>query len=154
MDISTYQHLEQDILTSHINPAYIVDHRDSFSLILHISYLTLLLIPAADIAFCIWWLTFDKMEGEDNLLYGDLENTARDAEMQGLVDGLQAEQKKNSQLMQDMQLMKDQVACLIAEKSVLETNIVAVYNTAMREIKRKDGEIVTLKAALAAASSK
>ncbi len=82
---------------------------------------------------------------EDNFLYGDLEATGRDAEMQRLRDMVESEQKKYAQQSQDVQALKDQISILVVEKTQLEKNIVAVYNTALREIKRKDLEITALR---------
>lgn len=84
-------------------------------------------------------------DDDSDLLYGDLEFTGKDAEMMKLQELVVTERKKQEQLLQEMSILKNQLVCLATDKAQLEANIVAIYNTAMREIKRKDAEIAELR---------
>ena len=87
------------------------------------------------------------MEYSDDadLLYGDLEFTGKDAEVMRLQELVLTERNKQQLLVQEIALLKEQMVCLAKDKAQLEANTVAIYNTAMREIKRKDAEIIELR---------
>lgn len=86
-----------------------------------------------------------EADDDNDLLYGDLESSGKDAETKRLMDMLSSELKKNEQYTVEISALKDQIQCLVADKVQLESNIVAIYNTALREMKRKDAEIVQLR---------
>jgi predicted RNase H-like nuclease (RuvC/YqgF family) len=89
-----------------------------------------------------------KMNEEEELLYGDLEETAQSAQAQKLMDQLSRMQKKNQNLQNEAKEWKEQVQLLLAEKKQVEENMVKLYNTALREIDRKDNEIAELKSTI------
>jgi predicted RNase H-like nuclease (RuvC/YqgF family) len=88
------------------------------------------------------------MNEEEELLYGDLEETAQSAQAQKLMDQLSRMQKKNQNLQNEAKEWKEQVQLLLAEKKQVEENMVKLYNTALREIDRKDNEIAELKSTI------
>ena len=84
-------------------------------------------------------------EEESDILYGDLENCAKDAIINKLVADNEQLKSQNSSLQAEIAQLRDQILCLVEDKTVLETNIVSLYNTAIREVKRKDTEITLLR---------
>lgn len=84
-------------------------------------------------------------EDFDDDLYGDLNNLAQNSEIQRLNEELGTKDKVISNLQSEIQQMKVQMNMLLEEKLTLEKNMVALYNTAIRELKRKDRELSELK---------
>jgi predicted RNase H-like nuclease (RuvC/YqgF family) len=85
---------------------------------------------------------------EEELLYGDLEETAQSVQAQKLMDQLSRVQKKNQSLQNEVKEWKEQVQVLLTEKKQVEDNMVKLYNTALREVERKDNEIAELKSTI------
>ena len=83
-------------------------------------------------------------DGRDDL-YGDLEDTGLQVEIQELKQALLENEKKNKVLADENVQLKEQISCLVADSKQLEKNIMTVYNTASREMKRKDKEITDLR---------
>lgn len=82
---------------------------------------------------------------EDDDLYGDLEEEVNTAQAQLLQDRLKKCMKKNETLTGEIQEYKAQLASLLSEKAQVEKNMITLFNTAQREIERKDKEIVDLR---------
>jgi predicted RNase H-like nuclease (RuvC/YqgF family) len=82
---------------------------------------------------------------EEDELYGDLEQAAQTAEAQLLQDHLKKCIKKNESLTAEIGECKSQLAAVLSEKDQVEKNMVILFNTAQREIERKDREIAGLK---------
>jgi hypothetical protein len=78
-------------------------------------------------------------------LYGDLEDAGLQVEVQKLKHSLSEEQKKSKLVRDENAQLKEQMNCLVVDSKQLEKNIMAVYNTALREVKRKDKEILKLR---------
>lgn len=86
----------------------------------------------------------DENDGEDDLLYGDLEIQGKSAELLHLRNELQKERALTTQLRDECEALKTQVNCLVQDRTQLEMNMVSMYNTAILELKRKDRDIATL----------
>eukprot|EP01041_Mallomonas_annulata_P008425 gene8425-17370_t len=84
------------------------------------------------------------MELDNDLLYGDLESTGQSAEIQNLKEALHSAQTNIKSLAEEVDDALKQIQLLLDEKETLEKNTVIVYNTALREITRKDKEIAEL----------
>lgn len=84
------------------------------------------------------------MEETDHL-YGDLEDTVRQAEIDQLQATVNTLQQENDSMKVEMERMREQIANLVNEKTILETNCVKIFNTATREMQRKEKDIVTLR---------
>ncbi len=90
----------------------------------------------------------DESVIEDDLdddLYGDLNNLAQNSEIQRLNEELTMKDTVISNLQSEIQQMKVQMNLLLEEKLTVEKNMVTLYNTAIRELKRKDRELSELK---------
>jgi hypothetical protein len=83
---------------------------------------------------------FIEDDSEDDL-YGDLNNLAQNSEIQRLNEELMMKDTVISNLQSEIQQMKVQMNLLLEEKLTVEKNMVALYNTAIRELKRKDREL-------------
>lgn len=84
------------------------------------------------------------MDGDD--LYGDLELAAKQADLEKIQSKLEETVAENNQLHHEVEQLRTQLLLLVQEKEVLERNCVTIFNTAMREIGRKDSEIKELRA--------
>lgn len=82
---------------------------------------------------------------DDEDLYGDLAHSAAEAEIEALKQSLERSEKDNEALKAEVGQLKQQIVALVDDKTTLERNIVSIYNTALREIKRKDAEIASLR---------
>lgn len=82
---------------------------------------------------------------EDDLLYGDLKEAGVNAEILALREALAQERKVSDALREEIAQHKAQIMSLVNDRTQLETNTVAIYNTALREIKRKDAELARLR---------
>lgn len=83
-------------------------------------------------------------------LYGDIEVIANSAETRKLQEDL--EEAKSQCIKKDKEIsdLVAQTILLVGDKDRLEINIMALFNTATTEIKRKDREIAALRAEVAA----
>jgi peptidoglycan hydrolase CwlO-like protein len=90
----------------------------------------------------------ELMTEEEELLYGDLEETAQSVQAQKLMDQLSILKKKYLNLQNEVKEWKEQVQVLLSEKKQVEDNMVTLFNTSLREIDRKDNEIAELKATI------
>ena len=90
----------------------------------------------------------DDQEGDD--LYGDLDEIQKSAQVVRLTEKVAELTKNNETLTTELLETKQQLELLVNEKAVVERNMMLLYNTAQREIERKDKQIVDL---LATASS-
>ena len=82
---------------------------------------------------------------EDDLLYGDLKEAGVNAEILALREALEKERKISDGLREEIAQHKAQIISLVNDRTQLETNAVTIFNTAMREIKRKDAELARLR---------
>ena len=84
----------------------------------------------------------DENEGDDDdLLYGDLEDSGRSADHMKLAAKVVALTKRNDVLTSELIEMKHQLQVITEEKNVVENNLMILYNTALREMGRKDKQI-------------
>jgi predicted RNase H-like nuclease (RuvC/YqgF family) len=83
-------------------------------------------------------------EDDDDILYGDLEDTGRSADFEKLSKKVVDLTKKNEQLQAELNETKQQLNVLLEEKAIVEKNMMVLYNTALREIDRKDKQIAQL----------
>lgn len=81
---------------------------------------------------------------DDDLLYGDLEDAGRSADFEKLSRRVAELTKKNEQLLIELNEAKQQLHVLVEEKAIVEKNTIVLYNTALREIDRKDKQIAQL----------
>lgn len=84
-------------------------------------------------------------QSESYALYDDLEDIAQAVDAEKLQKKCNELEKKNKILNEESIEMRQQIQLLNKEKETLENNIVAVYNTALKELARKDREIADLK---------
>ena len=89
-----------------------------------------------------------EMEGEegadDDIFYGDLEDSGRSADQLKLIDKVAELTKKNSSLTAELNETRKQLQILADEKSIVENNMIILYNTAQREIGRKEKQLASL----------
>jgi predicted nucleic acid-binding Zn-ribbon protein len=78
-------------------------------------------------------------------LYNDLDDIALSADYAALQSKYEESEKARASLTTEIEELKQQIVALVEEKSILEKNTVALYNTALRELERKDREIAELK---------
>lgn len=77
--------------------------------------------------------------------YGDLALAGKDAEIDRLNKELFDKEKENNALKDELEQLRQQLSIIVEEKLTVENNLMAVYNTALRELKRKDKEIAELR---------
>jgi len=82
---------------------------------------------------------------DDDLLYGDIEDAGKDAEIESLRNQLEQEKKKNEALTGEIVQLKDQIIVLVADRQQLETNMMTLFNTAQNDIRRRDNEIASMR---------
>jgi hypothetical protein len=82
---------------------------------------------------------------DEDLLYGDIESSGKDVEIQRLQELLEVEKKKNETLSTEVSQLQGQIQVLVADRVQLERNMMTFYNTAKLELKRKDAEIADLR---------
>ena len=78
-------------------------------------------------------------------MYEDLFEFGQSKDLGRLTTRLEDAEKKNNELLNELADLKSQLETVLAEKQRLEDNITLVYNTALRELTRKDKEIADLK---------
>lgn len=83
-------------------------------------------------------------QDDDDLLYGDLEDTGRSADFTRLTEKIAELTQKNDSLTTELNETKQQLTLLVNEKAVVERNMTVLYNTALREVERKDKQIAQL----------
>lgn len=87
-------------------------------------------------------LNMDENEADDDdLLYGDLEDSGRSADYIKLAAKVTELTKKNELLTSELNETKQQLQVITEEKGVVENNLMILYNTALREMGRKDKQI-------------
>ena len=87
------------------------------------------------------------MSGND--LYGDLEEIEQSVEIVKLKERIQVLTQQNQQLQVTNTELSEQLTVLVQDRNHLEENTKAIYNTALREIERKDKEIEILRSQIA-----
>ena len=74
-------------------------------------------------------------------LYGDIESLSKSI----LIDQLQRQLEEKDLFIksqeEDLHLVKSQFTILLSEKNTVEKNMITLYNTAVRELQRKDREL-------------
>ena len=83
------------------------------------------------------------MSGTDDL-YGDLEEIEQSTIIVKLKEQIQKLTQENQQLQVINTELTEQVTILVQDRNHLEENTKAIYNTALREIERKDKIIESL----------
>jgi predicted nucleic acid-binding Zn-ribbon protein len=81
---------------------------------------------------------------DEDALYGDIHVAVKNAEIDRLNRELFEQSRDNASLRQELGQLRDQLCLLTKEKLTIETNFMALYNTATQEIKRKDRKIAEL----------
>jgi predicted nucleic acid-binding Zn-ribbon protein len=102
----------------------------------------------------------EVMEGvasTDDDLYGDLDALQSDAQFQRLKQLYEGANKELVQVKAEREEMRQQIQFLQEQKRVLEINVMSVFQTAQKEVERKDKiiksmhvEVATLKSSLGA----
>lgn len=82
---------------------------------------------------------------DEDDLYGDLELAAKQADLENTQAKLAQVTADNDQLRIEVEQLRAQLLMLVEEKESLEKNCVSIFNTAIREISRKDNEIKELR---------
>ena len=85
------------------------------------------------------------MEEDNDVLYGDLEAASHQAEVAGLRNSVSMLQTENDTLKSELEQARQQIEALRNDKTILETNCVKIFNTATRELQRKDRELTSLR---------
>jgi CII-binding regulator of phage lambda lysogenization HflD len=85
------------------------------------------------------------MNANDDDLYGDIDLLSRNIKIDQLEKTIEDKDKSVSALQTELDQVKSQFTLMITEKQTLEKNMVALYNTAVRELQRKDHEIAELR---------
>lgn len=88
------------------------------------------------------------MADNDNL-YGDLEEIEQTVEIVKLKEKIQLLTQQNQVLQTTNTELSEQLEVLVNDRNHLEENTKAIYNTALREIERKDKEIESLRLQIA-----
>jgi predicted RNase H-like nuclease (RuvC/YqgF family) len=83
-------------------------------------------------------------ENQDDL-YGDIDLLSQNIKIDQLEKTIDDRDSSISTLQAELHQVKSQFTLLITEKQTLEKNMVALYNTAVRELQRKDREIAELR---------
>ena len=91
-------------------------------------------------------------DGFDDL-YGDLDEIRKSAQVVRLTDKVAELTKSNETLATELLETKQQLELLVNEKAVVERNMMLLFNTAQREIERKDKQIADLLASSSSSSS-
>ena len=98
-------------------------------------------------------MTSKSEEDEDlDMLYGDLEATGVNEELKRVQGVCKKQLKKITELTDEVSECRDQVKRMAEDKQVMETNLIAVWNTASHEIARKDKMIAELNKKVASLS--
>lgn len=96
----------------------------------------------------------ERNEDEVSLLYEDIENIGQDLEIQRLTTENEDLRKQLANLSSEIQDLRDQMSYVVNQRDTLEKNLMTIYNTALKEIARKDRELFTLTAELDAIRAK
>jgi hypothetical protein len=88
--------------------------------------------------------TVDADVDDDDILYSDLAESARSADLEKLMGKIAALTKLNAALTVELNETKQQLLVLSDEKGIVENNMMILYNTAQREMSRKDKQIADL----------
>lgn len=81
---------------------------------------------------------------DDDILYGDLAESGRSADQEKLEKKIAVLVKLNTSLTAELNETKQQLLVLTEEKGIVENNMMILYNTAQREMSRKDKQIADL----------
>ncbi len=86
------------------------------------------------------------MEADDDavLMYGDLEESAKESEFNEMKRQYKEITNRNKYLENELVELRKQVETMNKERQNVETNFVELYNTAVKEIERKDRTIKEL----------
>ena len=80
-----------------------------------------------------------------SFLYEDLDNRECKVELEKLREVVNNYEVENKNLNATLNELNDQLKLVLQDRNQLEANMVALYNTAIREIQRKDREIEELR---------
>ena len=86
------------------------------------------------------------MEEASEDLYADLDASNDNAEIRRLQEALKKSTDLNGTLQSTVEDLTSQLRLVVEEKDVIENNLVSIYNTALRELARRDKQIVALQA--------
>lgn len=90
---------------------------------------------------------------ESDLLYGDIDDNSKQIKIDELQHLYDNEKKNNKILLIEINQLKQQMNELINERKQIEINMLTLYNTSKREIKRKDDIIISMNRKLLLSSS-
>jgi CII-binding regulator of phage lambda lysogenization HflD len=82
-----------------------------------------------------------NIDDEDSL-YGDIHEAVKDAQIEQLHRELFEKEKENAALREEIDQIRLQLNHIVKEKDILEANFMTLYNTAIREMRRKDRELI------------
>jgi hypothetical protein len=91
---------------------------------------------------------------ESDLLYGDIDDNSKQIKIDELQHLYDNEKNNNKILLTEINQLKQQMNELINERKQIEINMLTLYNTSKREIKRKDDIIISMNRKLSSSSSK
>jgi uncharacterized coiled-coil protein SlyX len=88
----------------------------------------------------------EKEDNEnDNELYGDLAVLTRNIEIEKLSSLVAEKDQTIANLQSELEQLKTHFLTVYNEKKTMEKNTVSIYNTALRELQRKDKELNEMK---------
>jgi len=90
---------------------------------------------------------------ESDLLYGDIDDNSKQIKIDELQHLYDNEKNNNKILLTEINQLKQQMNELINERKQIEINMLTLYNTSKREIKRKDDIIISMNRKLSSSSS-
>jgi len=90
---------------------------------------------------------------ESDLLYGDIDDNSKQIKIDELQHLYDNEKNNNKILLTEINQLKQQMNELINERKQIEINMLTLYNTSKREIKRKDDIIISMNRKLSLSSS-
>ena len=85
-----------------------------------------------------------EVDDEAVLMYGDLEESAKESEFNEMKRQYKEIMNRNKYLENELVELRKQVETMNKERQNVETNFVELYNTAAKEIERKDRAIKDL----------
>lgn len=90
---------------------------------------------------------------ESDLLYGDIDDNSKQLKIDELQHLYDNEKNNNKILSTEINQLKQQMNELINERKQIEINMLTLYNTSKREIKRKDDIIISMNRKSSSSSS-
>jgi archaellum component FlaC len=99
-------------------------------------------------------VSMERNDGEASMVYDDIENIGQDLEIQRLTKENEDLKKQVDSLSSEVQELRSQIVHVVSQRDTIEKNLMVVYNTALKEIARKDRELFALTSELDAYRAK